>query len=157
MAGMHSMGGMHSGGMDMGTASAGSEATSAGGAAAASSDLDHMDHMEHADMSAAAPGRPAAMDMSKPGMAAQMKGGFHSLCTTTRACMVVFDKDASGTASVLGVKTTLTGLTATKASLRVSGRAVVLHKGKAVEVRGLTLKIIRIDAAEVAIRVTKAK
>lgn len=110
------------------------------------------------DMSGAAdPGEaPAAMDMSKPGMAAEMPGGFHSICTSAKSCLVVFDKHAGGTASLLGAKTSLVRLTSNAARLRVDGHSVVLRGKKSVRTGGLTMQIVRIDSTEVAIRVVKA-
>jgi len=96
----------------------------------------------------------AAMAMT-PGMAAQMPGGVHTACEGTTSCRVIFAKGASGTASVLGFKTRLTALSAKSASLSVGGHRVVLHGQKAVRYHGLTLKITRMSAKEVWIRVVK--
>lgn len=137
------------------------------GAGASAQDVAGMDpNMPGMDMSgtaagASAGGAPAGspngaatapMDMSQPGMAAMMPGGFHTLCTTAKSCLVVFDKDATGTASVLGTKTSLSRLTATTARLKVDGKTVVLKRRKIVRTHGLTLQITRIDSTEVAIQ-----
>jgi len=100
-------------------------------------------------------GKGAAMAMT-PGMAAQMPGGVHTACKGTASCSVVFAKGASGTASLLGFKTRLLALSAKSASLTVGGHRVVLHGQKAMRYHGLTLKITRINAKEVWIRVAKA-
>jgi len=137
------MAGMKMPGMPMGAGAAGADA--------AGSDMAGM------DMSGGVASKTAPMDMTQPGMAARMPGGFHSICTTPRSCLVVFDKQASGAASVLGLKTSLTRLTATTAHLQIDGHAVVLKGKKAVRIHGLSLQIVRIDATEVAIRVIKSK
>jgi len=113
-------------------------------------------------------GKDAGMDMSgsaaaakpmvmKPGMAAGMPGGVHSTCTGSTSCSAIFAKGASGTASLLGQRTRLSALSANTAILTVGGHKVVLHRQKAVRYHGLTLKITRLTAGEVWIRVVKAR
>lgn len=108
-------------------------------------------------------GSPAAteqhveMDMSQPGMATTMPHGFHASCATKATCTVVFARDASGVASLLGVKARLQKLTASSARVLVGNKSIALRPGKVVKHRGLTWKVVRIDATEVAIKVHRPR
>jgi hypothetical protein len=138
----------------------------------AASPMAGMDHSKMAGMAhsptdqaamAAMPGMagsPAAsattMDMAAPGMAASMPGGFHASCASAATCTVMFARNASGVASVLGVHTRLKTLTTSSVRLVVDGRPVVLHRGTSVRSHGLTLKLAHLDAKTVSITFRKA-
>lgn len=108
--------------------------------------------------STAAPtGGHTEMDMSQPGMAATMPQGFHATCASEATCTVVFAQGASGLASLLGVKARLQKLTRSSVRVLVGKKPLVLRAGKAVKYRDLTWKVVRMDAAEVSIKVQRAQ
>jgi len=135
-------------GMDMTGKSAGMDMTGKDAGMDMSAAGMNMSAKDHAAMAKA----PMAM---KPGMAAQMAGGVHADCASATTCSVIFAKGASGSASLLGFKTRLAGLSAKSARLTVGGHEVVLQGRKAVRYHGLTFKVTRISAKEVWISVVK--
>lgn len=136
-------------GMDHSSPTQGKPATTSTGA--------ESEHGMSTDMpgSAATAGGHAEMDMSQPGMAATMPQGFHASCATKATCTVVFAQGASGVASLLGVKARLQKLTGSSARVLVGKKPLVLRAGKAVNYRGLTWKVVRMDTAEVSIKVQR--
>jgi hypothetical protein len=125
-----------------------------GGGGMAGMDHSGMAGMDHSGMAGGDQGavEPATtpMDMSAPGMAAQMPGGVHAECQET-ACTVVFAKGATGAATVLGGKLLLEELTAKEARLLLDGKRLVLRAGKKVQLGAITFTITRIDAQEVSL------
>lgn len=105
----------------------------------------------------AAPARPApARDMSAPGMAAAMPGGFHSSCASRSTCTVLFARDASGVASVLGVHARLQKFTPTVVHVLVDDKPLLLRPGKTVHAHGLSIRLMKVDAKEASVRFRKA-